>query len=111
RTSDRVAVRWYSMVSALGPSGSMGIFSLAATPPGGTGTLAQMVILVRQADGTIQVQRGNTREVVFTSAPLEAGVMYRFEVRVKYATASGASNGVEEFAIFAGDSPEPLPGC
>lgn len=112
RTSDRVACRWYSMVSALGPSGSMGFFGLAATAPGGgTGTYTQMVTLVRQADGTVQLQRGNAREVVFTSAPLEAGVPYRFEVRVKYATASGAANGHEEFAIYAGDSPEPLPGC
>lgn len=111
RTSDRVAVRWYSMVSALGPSGSMGVFSLAATPPGGTGTYTPLVTLVRQADGTVQVQRGNARTVVFTSAPLEAGELYRFEVRVKYATASGAANGHEEFAIYAGDSPEPLPGC
>ncbi|MFH6688468.1 hypothetical protein QVL82_06410 [Cellulosimicrobium funkei] len=110
RLSTQVAYRWYSRVSALGSAGSLGIFQASAGREG-NGNYSPLLGLVRQADGTVQVVRGLSRAVVFTSAPIDAGVLYRYEARIKYATAAGAANGVEEFAIFAGDSPEPLPGC
>lgn len=107
RYSTRHALRWYNATSALPPVGSVGIAEVWYATQG------KIVTLRRQADGSIQVLRGSgaTETVAFTSAPLLANVVYRFEFRTKQATSIGATNGEEEFAIYLGDSPEPLPGC
>jgi hypothetical protein len=107
RYGTRHAMRWYTKFSALGATGSVTLASLWYATQG------VVMQLQRQADGSIRLYRGGVSVgvVVFTSAPLNPNTWYRFEYRTKQASGVGVANGEEEFAIFEGDSPEPIPGC
>lgn len=113
--SGRLAARKYLRIDALAPSGSVLVMEVENLRPATGGVSSRSgtaVAISRTASGAFEVRPGGMQQAVAFATPavLVPEKWFRVEVRVKANSAFGVADGQIEFAVFEGDSPEPIPG-
>lgn len=97
-SSSAFALRFYMKLPASAPSGGDAYIATMPTAAGYAGTLS--------VDSSKRISLSSDADIVFTSAALSSGTVYRIEVAIQKGTTT--SNGTLRFGYYVGDSTTPV---